>query len=163
MVLAGGCSSGDGGAVAGQTSAATSDSTLPDAPLRPLDGGATTTLAAYRGRPLVVNLWAPWCVPCRTEMPELEAQHQRYGDTVAFVGISDGADEASSRQAAAASGVTYPLLVDDTSAFQLALGVSNLPATAFVDADGRVVSVKLGRVSPGDVEAGVAAITGGTQ
>lgn len=131
------------------------------ASLVPLGGGATSSLRDYRGRPMVVNLWASWCVPCRTEMPELEAAHQRYGDRVVFVGVTDDPNTEAARQVAADTGVTYPLLFDEAGDVQVDLGVANLPATVFVDGAGRIVSKKLGKVTADDVESGIAGVLGG--
>ena len=125
--------------------------TLPAAALTPFTGGEAVTLRSLTGKPMLVNLWASWCTPCRTEMPELEQAHQRYGERVTFVGVTDDVNLDGARRVAADTGVTYPLYQDSTGAVQQALGVSNLPATAFVDREGRVVRVQLGRVTGDDV------------
>lgn len=128
-----GCSSSDtAGTAAGPT-------TMPAVKLVNLQDGAPADLAAYRGKPTVVNLWASWCTPCRTEMPMFEATHQKLGDRVQFVGITDDPNRDAARQAAATTKVTYPLLVDTDEKLQSDLGVTGLPATLFLDKDGVIV------------------------
>jgi thiol-disulfide isomerase/thioredoxin len=116
------------------------DGGLPDVTLPCLGGGEDVELASLRG-PLVVNLWASWCGPCRTEMPAIAEFYDRYGDQVPVVGI-DYIDPQTgpALELAAESGVTYPLLADpqgDLQAkppFAARVGV---PSFVFVDADGQ--------------------------
>jgi cytochrome c biogenesis protein CcmG/thiol:disulfide interchange protein DsbE len=119
-------------------------STFPEPSLVDLRTGDEVALDRYRGTPVIVNLWATWCTPCRTEMPELEAAQQRYGDRIQIVGITDAADQAASLAAASAIGVTYPLLVDTDERLQIDLGVTGLPATAFLDGDGHLLELHAG-------------------
>lgn len=91
------------------------------------------------GKPLVVNLWASWCSPCRAEMPAFERVHQKLGDDVAFIGVTDDPDHAAAREVAAKTGVTYPLAVDTGQHLLIDLGVAGLPATVFIDAQGRII------------------------
>lgn len=106
--------------------------------------GGTATFASYRGKPLVVNVWASWCAPCVQEMPAFERVHQDVQDRVTFVGLdsADGRDEAKAM--AARTGVTYDLLYDPKGGFVAATGAVSLPSTFFVDAAGRVVGAKTG-------------------
>lgn len=123
---------------------------LPDAKLtdlrteEPADWGA-------EGKPLVVNLWASWCTPCKKEMPAFEAVSQSLGGKVAFVGVTDTLDLDGSRKAADNAGVTYPLLVDDDQRLQSDLGIAGLPATIFVDADGTIVGRHLGAMTQAEL------------
>jgi thiol-disulfide isomerase/thioredoxin len=121
---------------------------LPSVTLPCFGGGPDVDLAGLRG-PLVVNLFASWCGPCREEMPVLQAFHQRYADRVGVLGIdyqdpqTDGAMQLVRR-----SGVTYPVLADPQSALQGAGPFPNrvgLPIFAFVAADG-AVSLEAGGV-----------------
>jgi thiol-disulfide isomerase/thioredoxin len=121
-------------------------------PLAPLHGGSPTTLASYAGHPLVVNLWASWCVPCRTEMPRLEAASKRLGSRATVVGVSSDRNQAALRDAAARAGATYPLLVDSGAKVQDALAPANLPATYFYDAHGHLVASHQGALSNADLD-----------
>lgn len=116
-------------------------SDLPAVTLPCFGGGPDVDLSSLSG-PLVVNLWAGWCKPCRTEMPVLEEFHQRYGDQVAIIGINR--QDPQSEQAmdlVQETGVTYPLLSDPDDEL---LGADPFPTLipmpmfALVAADGEV-------------------------
>lgn len=92
-----------------------------------------------KGRPLVVNLWASWCTPCKTEMPAIEKVASRLGDQVEIVGVTDQNDLEAARKAANKAGVRYRLLVDTDQSLMSDLGIVGLPGTVFVDADGKVI------------------------
>jgi thiol-disulfide isomerase/thioredoxin len=123
-----------------------SGTSLPDAQLtdlrteEPADWGAD-------GKPLVVNFWASWCTPCKTEMPAFEEVAQDLDGQVVIVGVTDTLDLDGSREAADNAGVTYPLLVDEEQNLQVDLGIAGLPATVFVDADGTIVGRHLGALT----------------
>ena len=115
-----------------------------------LDGLDTTTssvsLVSLAGRPVVVNFWASWCVPCRTEMPALEAAHERFGGRVAFVGVDHQDDRASAVRLVAQTGVTYESGFDPQGTVA-AYGLYGLPTTLLVSADGVVVAEVTGAVT----------------
>jgi thiol-disulfide isomerase/thioredoxin len=108
---------------------------------RPID------LTAYLGRPVVLNLWASWCPPCRREMPAFE-QAQRAFPEVAFVMINQGE---SAQQASAFlrnEGLTFSdVLLDPASQAMQALGTRGLPTTFFFDAQGRLVHSHMGELT----------------
>lgn len=105
------------------------------------------TLADFAGRPLVVNFWASWCVPCRKEMPALEAAAERLAGRVGFVGINHQDGDAAAADFEDDVGVTYPSGYDPDGAVARAYGVLGLPTTVLVDASGRIVARRLGEVS----------------
>lgn len=115
---------------------------LPDVTLPCLGGGKQVNVSALRG-PMVVNLWASWCPPCRKELPIYQQFHEKYGDRVAVVGIDfQDTQPGPALELARASGVTYPQLADPQSELSLADPLPNivgLPFIALVDADGQVV------------------------
>jgi thiol-disulfide isomerase/thioredoxin len=93
------------------------------------------------GKPLVVVLWASWCLPCRDEAPEVEAFFQAHGDQVDVLGV-DTADTADAgRFFAEDFGMTFPSVFDPDEAVRTGLGVPGLPGIAFVDADGTVAEL----------------------
>ncbi len=115
---------------------------LPDLTLPCFGGGTEVPLSGLRG-PLVVNLWASWCGPCREEMPVLQDFHERYGDRVAVLGVNENDTQpGAAMDLVAETGVTYPLAADPQASLD---GASPLPALrglpfwALVDEDGRVV------------------------
>ncbi len=115
---------------------------LPELTLPCFGGGDAVDLSALRG-PMVVNLWAVTCGPCRTEMPILQRFHERHGDQVSVLGIDyQDAQTVAAMELVEETGVTYPLLADTQSSLDGAAPfprLNALPFLAFVDADGRVV------------------------
>jgi thiol-disulfide isomerase/thioredoxin len=131
------CSGSDGSADA---------SPLPDVELTDL---ATGEPAGWDqgDRPMVINLWASWCTPCRAEMPAFDRVATELGDQVAIVGVTDELDRDAALEAATEIGVSYPLRYDETQALMTELDVTGLPASVFVDADGNVVGRHLGALT----------------
>lgn len=124
----------------------TSGEALPEAELTDLRTEKAADWGAD-GKPLVVNFWASWCTPCKTEMPAFEEVSQELDGKVAIVGVTDTLDLDGSREAAENAGVTYPLLVDEEQNLQVDLGIAGLPATVFVDEDGTIVGRHLGALT----------------
>ncbi|MGW7686452.1 TlpA family protein disulfide reductase [Kribbella sp. NPDC054772] len=115
---------------------------LPDVSLPCLGSGPDIRLADLRG-PLVVNVWAQWCTPCRAEAPYLAKLAK--SDSVKMLGIDyDDPRPELAVKFAAAEGLAYPHLVDTEKAIKQALRVGGPPLTAFIDADGTVAYVHRG-------------------
>ncbi|MGI8458742.1 MAG: TlpA family protein disulfide reductase [Propionibacteriaceae bacterium] len=136
---------------------------LPDLTLACLGGGRSTRLAGLRGTPMVLNLWAQWCGPCRTEAPFLAEIAGRAGDRVLVLGVDYKETEpALAIDFARASGWTYPQLFDQdgrvTEALRLPTGP---PQTIFVGADGVITYVHAGEFrSTGDLREAIRAHLG---
>jgi cytochrome c biogenesis protein CcmG/thiol:disulfide interchange protein DsbE len=111
------------------------------------DPATRVTLAQFRGRPLVVNFWASWCVPCRKEMPALERVSERLAGRVAFVGINHQDGKTSAIEFQNKVGVRYPSGSDPAGKVGTRYGVVGLPTTFLVDGSGRIVARKLGEVT----------------
>jgi thiol-disulfide isomerase/thioredoxin len=113
--------------------------------LRP--GGAQAfdeQLHALRGHPVVVNMWASWCDPCRFELPFLQREAVRRGATVAFLGINVNDARGAARQMAARYPMPYPSFEDPRSNLSARYRSRGLPTTAFYDARGKLVIVHQG-------------------
>jgi thiol-disulfide isomerase/thioredoxin len=100
-----------------------------------------------RGRPLVLNVWASWCVPCRREMPAFQSVYLKAQGTVGFLGVDylDQADAA--RRLAADTGVSYPLAADPKGTEVAKFGVTALPTTLFFSADGVLRGRRFGELT----------------
>ncbi len=109
--------------------------------------GETTSLAAYAGEPLVVNFWASWCPPCIAEMPDLERVHQDVADEVRFIGLNTQDSLPAAEELVVETGVTYDLGLDPDGELFRAFGVTSMPSTFFVDADGRIVHRQAGLIT----------------
>ena len=116
----------------------------PDFTLRPLDGGAPVTLASLRGKPVVLNFWATWCVPCFEEHPVLQGTARRLGDKVRFVGVIYEDSEEQVKSFLERQGASYPSLADPGARTAIAFGIFGVPETYFIDADGRIAAKQVG-------------------
>jgi peroxiredoxin len=104
--------------------------------------GKTLRLADFRGKTLVLNVWATWCPPCRLEMPDLIAAAPAYAKAggVAFLGVDTTETAPIVKAYAAAKGVPYPLAIDGDSSFSKAYDIQAFPTTYVIDPQGIVRS-----------------------
>jgi cytochrome c biogenesis protein CcmG/thiol:disulfide interchange protein DsbE len=108
--------------------------------LRRLDTSGTLALASLRGKPVVLNFWASWCVPCKGEAKMLEDAWQRYrSEGVVFVGIDWHDVKSDARRFLEHHGVTYPTVLDGSGSITDRYGVVGVPETYFIDRRGRLV------------------------
>jgi cytochrome c biogenesis protein CcmG/thiol:disulfide interchange protein DsbE len=110
-------------------------------------------LSSLKGKPVVMNIWASWCEPCKSEVPTFQAAWQQHqNDGIVFLGI-DYQDTASDAQHFLQHyGVTYPTGPDTSGAISVNYGVSNVPTTIFIDRSGTVVRKILGPVDAQTLE-----------
>lgn len=119
---------------------------LPQTELETL-AGDQVKLEAYSGRPMVVNLWATWCPPCRREMPVLEAA-QRQQNGVRFLFVNQGEGSRTIRKYLTTEKLNLDnVLLDQAGALGRTVGSAGLPTTLFYDPDGRLVDVHTGELS----------------
>jgi thiol-disulfide isomerase/thioredoxin len=124
---------------------------LPDAK------GREQSIGQWKGKVLVVNFWATWCVPCREEMPEFVRAQQEFGARgLQFVGIA--IDDAAKVDAFAAElGLNYPALIGGYGAMELSRSLGNrlgaLPFTVIIDRAGRVSHTQLGPIKEAQLRA----------
>ena len=113
---------------------------LDDAALQGLNG-PSRKLSEFRGKPLIINLWASWCGPCRAEMASLErlAWHDGAGQ-FAIIGISTDDYPEQAKALLGKSNATISQFLDSKTRLERMLGASRLPLTVFVDAEGRVLA-----------------------
>jgi cytochrome c biogenesis protein CcmG/thiol:disulfide interchange protein DsbE len=115
--------------------------------LRPVGGGAPVSLAALRGKPIVVNFWATWCMPCLEEHAALQEGARASG--AQFLGIVYEDDEGNvSNFIKQRGGSSYPSLMDEGGRTAIAYGVGGVPETYFIDSAGTIVRKFAGPLSP---------------
>lgn len=117
-------------------------------------------LTQLRGTPLVVNVWAAWCGPCKAEAPLLHDASQSYGDRVQFLGVDilDSLDAA--RGFIAEHDLAYPSVFDPSGAIRDSLEMIGQPVTVFYNADGDVVGTYPGQLTQTALNQGILAALG---
>jgi thiol-disulfide isomerase/thioredoxin len=137
------------------------------APLLPTDASALPQfdLATYRdllsqlsGTPVVVNIWAAWCGPCRVEAPDLASASASYGSRVQFLGVDILDSRSSARSFMTEYGWTYPSVFDPDAAIRNGLGFVGQPDTIFYDAKGRIAMTWPGPLTPAALQKGIGRI-----
>ena len=121
-------------------------------------------LSDFRGKPVVLNFWASWCGPCKSEMPAFQEAYETYGQEVTFVmvNLTDGYQEtqASAQSYVSGAGYSFPVYFDTAMSAAIAYNVTGVPATYFIDAEGCLVSSAQGALSADALNQGIAMITG---
>lgn len=120
------------------------DQPFPELALTGLDGAQAST-QAYRGKLLVLNVWASWCPPCRKEMPGLERLSKTVdGGRIAVVGMSIDGDAKMAREFLTQNGITFRNFIDPDKKIADALGVRAYPETFLIAPDGKLVRKIMG-------------------
>ena len=112
--------------------------------LERLDRGGTLSLADLQGKPLVVNFWASWCIPCKDEAPVLQRTFARYkGQGLVVLGVDVQDFRADARRFIRRFGLAYPNVYDGKGSTVGKWGVTGFPETFFVDRSGNVVGERI--------------------
>ena len=112
-------------------------------------------LQEYHGRPVVLNFWATWCVPCRQELPVLQAVYEAYRDKgLVILAISQDVAEKKEtvRSYVTNLGVTFPPLLDPEGSIAAHYNIFLLPSTIFINPAGTVVAVHFGSMTRTQIE-----------
>lgn len=119
---------------------------LPDSSLMTM-ANEPISLKAYTGRPVVLNLWASWCPPCRREMPVFEMAQKTYPD-IAFVAVNQGESQQQVKAFIEHNGLTLDhVLLDPFSTITRTMSARGLPTTLFFDPEGRMVDSHVGELT----------------
>lgn len=110
--------------------------------------GKTLKLSDLRGKVVVLNVWASWCIPCREEAGELNRSYDLYkGRDVAFVGIAFNDDPVPMRQFVDQYKVTYPVALDPEGRISIGLGITGVPETYLIDPQGNLTQKFVGPIT----------------
>lgn len=121
--------------------------------------GNAYKLSDFRGKPVIVNFWASWCGPCKSEMPDFQEIYEEYGEEIHFlmVNLTDGAQETikSASEFIEDSGYSFPVYYDTTTEAAINYGVYSIPTTFFFDAEGYGVAYGSGALDKATLQRGI--------
>ena len=120
--------------------------------------GEEVKLSDYVGKPIVLNFWASWCSPCKSEMPEFNAAWEELEGEVQFlmVNVTTGRETLESAQEfIAGQGYTFPVFYDTEADAAMAYGAYSLPATYFIDAEGYAIAHARGAIDADTLQTGI--------
>jgi cytochrome c biogenesis protein CcmG/thiol:disulfide interchange protein DsbE len=125
----------------------------PSFTLPKLAGDGKLSLASFRGRVVLLNFWASWCVPCKQEAQDLEAAYHRWrGQGVVVLGVDSEDYAGDGRSFARRYRLTYPLVHESGSSVKERYGVSGYPESFFIDRAGGVVHYVIGPLKPDTID-----------
>lgn len=130
-----------------ETQAPVVRSLAPDFTLELFDG-STLRMSDIKGKPIVLNFFASWCIPCGEEAPTFEVGYQEYKEKgVQFVGIASQDTHSKAQEFVQKHGLTFPSGLDATGAIREAYGVFGMPTTFFIDKEGYINYLHIGGVN----------------
>jgi cytochrome c biogenesis protein CcmG/thiol:disulfide interchange protein DsbE len=124
--------------------------TAPPFALKPVGGGDPISLDGLKGKPVVLNFWGTFCIPCVEEHPALQQIAQARRD-VQFLGVMFDDQESNIEEFLKKHGSVYPTLADPGGQTAIAYGIFGVPETFFIDPTGRIVDKQVGPMGPGDI------------
>lgn len=130
----------------------------PDFTVYDIDGNEVH-LSDYLGKPVILNFWASWCGPCKSEMPAFNAASTELEGNIQFlmINMTDGYQETieSASKFIAEQGYTFPVFYDTDSMAAMVYGATSLPTTYFIDAQGYAVAKAVGAINAATLQTGI--------
>ncbi len=121
--------------------------------------GKSYKLSDFQGKPVVLNYWASWCYPCKSEMPVFEKAYEKYGENIHFlmINMTDGYQEtvAKAEEFIGENGYTFPVYFDTEGDAARANSVYSIPTTFFIDKDGYGIAMTMGSLDEELLEQGI--------
>ena len=128
--------------------------------------GNKVNLSDYIGKPIVLNFWASWCGPCASEMPDIQSAWEEHGNDVEFVIVNmtdmNGETEQSAKAFLAENNYTFPCYFDANNSAATAFGVSSIPQTYLINAEGNIIGAYMGAMDASVIAQGIDMLTGNT-
>lgn len=121
--------------------------------------GRQVKLSDYFGKPIVLNFWASWCPPCKSEMPHFEAAYLKNPDVqFLMVNMTSGDDMDNAKAFIAENGYTFPVFFDTTGEAGYVYQATSLPMTLFIDETGVLITYGIGALSAETLDKGISMI-----
>ncbi len=120
------------------------------------ENGDDVTLSSYFGKPIVLNLWASWCSPCKNEMPYFEQAYKENEDIqFLMVNMTSGDDINDAKEFIKKEGYTFPVLFDVNGEAGYVYQAQSLPMTIFIDENGNMVTYGVGALDKETLQKGI--------
>lgn len=128
------------------------------------ESGSETHLSVFIGTPVVINFWATWCPPCRNELGSFNQMYEKYGEEVQFmmVDLTDGDRETIQgvKDFIVENAYSFPVFYDTKGSGMMAYGITAVPQTFFITADGKIYGQYFGSVTEEQIESALQELTG---
>jgi len=113
----------------------------------PLLRGGNAALSSYRGKVVILNFWATWCPPCRTEMPSMETLYQRFNaQGLEILAVDIGESASSVQQFIRRAGYTFPVILDRDNRVSTVYQIEVIPTTYIINREGIIIGKVIGSI-----------------